>query len=181
MRKRGPLVTFAPPISPILFAIFISTLSVRLNAVSPDLGLALGDRRLTHLAFADDISLVSESHSDMVKLLSVVESWGKDYSMSISYGKSKVISSTDDAVWPVMNIEGAVVGDLEILEYCKYLGVEMSPSPVAVSSKKGEIMVSCLNKFKGICQWFSRYGPDKTTLALAVWNSRAMGSLLFGI
>ena len=101
--------------------------------------------------------------------------------MSISYSKSKVISSTDDAVWPVMNLEGGVAGNLEVLEYCKYLGVEMSPSPVAVSSKKGDVMISCLNKFKGVCQWFTRLGPDKTTLSLAVWNSRAMGSLLFGV
>lgn len=152
-----------------------------LNALAPDLGLVLGDRRLTHLAFANDISLVSESHGDIEKLLTVVESWSTDYSMSISYGKSKVISSMDDAVWPVMNTEGGVSGDLEVVEYCKYLWVEMSPLPVSVSNKKGEVMISCLHKFKEICQWFLRYGPDKTTLALAVWNSRAMASLLFGV
>ena len=150
-----------------------------LNALAPDLGLFLGNRRLTHLAFANDISLVSESHGDIEKLLTVVESWSTDYSMSISYGKSKVISSMDDAVWPVMNTEGGVSGDLEVVEYCKYLWVEMSPLPVSVSNKKGEVMISCLHKFKEICQWFLRYGPDKTTLALAVWNSRVMASLLF--
>ncbi len=81
----------------------------------------------------------------------MVESWSTDYSMSISYGKSKVISSMDDAVWPVMNTEGGVSGDLEVVEYCKYLWVEMSPLPVSVSNKKGEVMISCLHKFKEIC------------------------------
>ena len=56
------------------------------------------------------------------------------------------------------------------LDFYKYLGVEIKPSVIEISSDKSEKIISTTNKFKGAVYSLTRDGPDRVDLALALWN-----------
>ena len=98
--------------------------------------------------------------------------------MSLSYSKCMVLSSHKD-VWEMCS-GGEVVGCLNKVVQCKYLGLEtsLSPSQGALAMRKRAISIG--NRYRAACLRIARDGPDVVDLAMTLWNNVAMPSILFG-
>ena len=60
-------------LSPTLFNIFINDLSTELNSLR--IGITLGDDRISHMLYADDLTLMAENENDLQTLINCVENW----------------------------------------------------------------------------------------------------------
>ena len=60
-------------LSPTLFNIFINDLSTELNLLR--IVITLGDDRISHLLYADDLTLMPENENDLQTLINCVENW----------------------------------------------------------------------------------------------------------
>ena len=111
-------------ISPILFNIYMDTLSIALN--SSGIGGYLGNVFLNHLCYADDLCLISLSSTGMQQLLNICQNYAMDqqllYNGSKSYSlcfKSKSIKITQPSFY--LNLL-----KIPIVENCRYLGITIS-------------------------------------------------------
>ena len=73
-------------LSPTLFNIFINDLSTELNSLR--IGITLGDDRISHLLYADDLTLMAENENDIQTLINCVENWCNKWRMNL---KSKIV------------------------------------------------------------------------------------------
>ena len=64
-------------LSPTLFSIFANDLVAEVNDL--DIGIKVGDRKLSLLLYADDIVLVAESEEKLQSMLDAVHSWCKQW------------------------------------------------------------------------------------------------------
>ena len=72
-----------------LFNIFINDLSTELNLLR--IGITLGDDRISHLLYADDLTLMAESENDLRTLINCVENWCNKSRMGVNHLKSKIV------------------------------------------------------------------------------------------
>jgi len=105
-------------LSPLLFLIFINDLIRELN--DSNLGVAIGNGKLSNLTFADDIALVANNSRDLQALVRIAESYARKWNFAFNTKKCKVL---------VFNRKGAqstIILDndsLEVVREYKYLGV----------------------------------------------------------
>ena len=118
------------PMSPILFNFVIDWALADLN---PRMGYSLGNERINHLAFADDVVLVSES---VIGLQAQVHSFEKHLlgsGLTLNPGKCKSLSNfvvggrckrrNVTSRNPIIKVGGKYVGALGLEETYKYLGI----------------------------------------------------------
>ena len=79
------------------------------------------------------------------------------------------------------NLENVYFDSLKQIDFYKYLGVDINPSPVEISNMKEEKMISTVNKFKCAVYTVTKDGPDMTDMALAFWKTKAIPTMLYGI
>ena len=108
-------------LSPTLFSVFANDLVQEINDL--DLGIEIGDSKVSLLMYADDIVLVASSEEHLQSMLNTLHDWCKRCRVLINTTKSKCMhlrkGRTPQTVFDFK------VGDnsLELVEQYKYLGV----------------------------------------------------------
>ena len=74
--------------SPILFSLFVNGLAREINKRA--VGIAVGDRRVRLLMYADDIALLAETASDLQTMLDVVTTYSRQWRFRVNPKKAKV-------------------------------------------------------------------------------------------
>ena len=110
--------------SPILFSLFVNGLAREINKKA--VGIAVGDRRVRLLMYADDIALLAETASDLQTMLDVVTMYSRQWRFRVNpkKGKSEVMlfgrkPRDRNRKWWLAGVE---IGETEVY---KYLGVEL--------------------------------------------------------
>ena len=137
-------------LSPTLFNIFINDLSTELNSLR--IGITLGDDRISHLLYTDDLTLMAENENDLQTLLNCVENWCNKWRMSVNHPKSKIVHfrkvrvSITDFSFTSQN------KTVDIVQ--KYLGLisgdhlDFKASINEICSQGGRALGACISKFK---------------------------------
>ena len=108
-------------LSPTLFSIFANDLVHEINDL--DLGIVVGDKKVSILMFADDIVLVTDSEDSLQTLLNTLHEWCRRWRVLINTKKSKCIHFRGDRAKRSERV--FKIGDniLETVDQYKYLGV----------------------------------------------------------
>ena len=165
-------------LSAVLFILYLSELSRRMKLSGVGTRLPSGEL-VNVLLFADDI-ILSSSPDDLLLLKGVLELWCKDFRMSVSASKSKIISPSDDLVCVLADLITGESDILELVSNYKYLGVVQHRSPKITSTSKGKSMVSKANSFKDIIIRTSFSFVDKLVAASSIWNNVAVPAIMYG-
>ena len=108
-------------LSPVLFNLYMDNLSSMLNAQSS--GCYIGDVKLNHLMYADDVVVLAPSAKALQALLDVCSDFGIRHDVCYNETKSVVMICRSpllkDAATPDFVLNGA---RLEVVESIKYLG-----------------------------------------------------------
>ena len=75
--------------SPKLFSIYIEELLVKVD--HRELGIYIGNMKISILAYADDILIMVTTKSDLQKQLSTIESYGKKFGIKFNPHKTELI------------------------------------------------------------------------------------------
>ena len=76
-------------LSPKLFAIFVDELLRDLEAT--ELGIKIGETRITAIMYADDLLLITETKTRMKKLLEVTETYGTNHGIKFNPDKTELL------------------------------------------------------------------------------------------
>lgn len=116
--KRGLLQ--GSSLSPLLFNLFINTLSIALAALKTvGLKLPRDDIFINHSMFADDTNLISRCIADMQRLLLICQEWSRSHGIEFAPAKCGVLNNTDDRE-AILRLYEEV---LEDVEFYRYLGM----------------------------------------------------------
>lgn len=136
------------PLSPLLFNLFLASLS-RYLASCPELrGATALSLRLLRLIFADDVAIVTDSPSEIQAALSLVHEWMRAWGLDISVGPSK----TEAQAFPPSAAAAALAAPLPALltadgrsvawvSLYRYLGLSL-PSDLGVSEHMSRVVAS---------------------------------------
>ena len=105
-------------LSPLLFLIFINDLIRELN--DSNLGVDIGEGKLSNLAFADDIALVANSARDLQKLVKIAERYARKWNFAFNTKKCKVLVFNHKGAQPTVTLDN---DRLDVVREYKYLGV----------------------------------------------------------
>ena len=111
-------------LSPTLFGIYINDLVAELN--SYDLGVKLGDIKISILLFANNIVLINDSDINLQKMLNVVNNWCHKWRLTVNKDKTKIVHFRKPQ--QPRNQYGFKYGSdiLEIVDKYKYLGTVLN-------------------------------------------------------
>jgi hypothetical protein len=102
------------PLSPKLFNCLLEYLFKNLNW--KEKGIAINEKWLSNLRFADDVALFSESKDDLLAMIEDLRSISSTAGLEINMDKSKIITNTDEKEYKINATE------IELVEDFKYLG-----------------------------------------------------------
>ena len=105
-------------LSPLLFLIFINDLIRELN--DSNLGVAIGNGKLSNLTFADDIALMANNSRDLQKLVKIAENYARKWNFAFNTKKCKVLVFNRKGAQPTITLDS---DNLEVVKEYKYLGV----------------------------------------------------------
>ena len=185
-------------LSPILFAIYIASLYLKLRATG--LGKKYYIFEMLHyqimiegisllvgliiaiILFADDLVLLAKTKADLDKLLSVCLKYFEDHSLSISRTKTKLMTNSLEGG------EVTFIGDyvespltIENVVCFKYLGVQFNCRPYRLFSDFNATIVKKCESFLYNITSLTKCGPDRSYMALTLWRQIALPSILYGI
>ena len=108
-------------LSPTLFSVFANDLVHEINDL--DLGIEVGDSKVSLLMYADDIVLIASSEEHLQSMLNTLHEWCKRWRVLINTTKSKCMHFRKGRA--PKTLFDFKVGDnsLELVEQYKYLGV----------------------------------------------------------
>ena len=111
-------------LSPLLFNLFIDDLALYIKSL--DLGVEIGEEKLSLLLYADDIILLAESSSDLQLLLNALNDWCGRNHMSVNTEKSNVVHFRQPSTPKTSTVFSFGSGTIETIAQYKYLGVILS-------------------------------------------------------
>ena len=76
-------------LSPTLFSIYINDLAEEINVL--DIGVNMGDFKVSNLLYADDVVIVANNENDLQTMLNTLHSWSKRWAIDINKTKSKIV------------------------------------------------------------------------------------------
>lgn len=140
-------------LSTTLFSIFANDVAAEINDL--DIGIPIGDTKLSLLMYADDIVLMADSEEKLQTMLDTIHNWCKRWRVLINTDKSKCMhfrkGRTERSNFKFM------IGnnELETVSLYKYLGIifheksDFSHSCEALSKGAGRALGSLINKIHG--------------------------------
>lgn len=111
-------------LSPLLFNLFINDLAVYLKSL--DLGISLGDEKISVMLYADDIVLLAESSDELQLLLNALYEWCGRNDMSVNTAKSNVIHFRPNSVSRTDVVFSFGNDAVNVIDRYTYLGVVLS-------------------------------------------------------
>ena len=81
-------------LSPVLFALYTEELAVRVR--ESNLGIRVGNERLSILMYADDIIIMSESSEELQQMLNIVNEYSLDFGVKFGMDKSLIMVLNGD-------------------------------------------------------------------------------------
>lgn len=114
--ERG--VRQGDPLSPRLFIAVLETVISKLNW--KNLGINIKGKYLSHLRFADDIALLTDSHKDLQYMISTLHKASKEVGLEINLNKTKVMTNSSHKPLKLEDIQ------LEYVSDYIYLGKQIS-------------------------------------------------------
>ena len=141
-------------LSPTLYSVFANDLVKEINDL--DIGIQVGERQISLLAYADDICLVANSEDNLQQMLNCVHSWCKRWRVLIYADKSKCMhfrrgrSNRSEYTFKI----GENV--LETTDRYKYLGVifhekqDYSINSEALGKAAGRALGSIISKIHSL-------------------------------
>ena len=161
-------------LSPKIFSLVMSELSFRLLECGA--GYQLDDNSvLPGLLVADDVFLISESPTDLQKLLDVAYSVGVDLGLKFSSDKTRVMKLNDATV------RNWALGPLDVLE-CQeyvYLGVTLE-SNKTIFKKHKDLTIAKANKLCGWVKHIAYRSHNKYLIGRTLWKSVAVPAITYG-
>ena len=122
-------------LSPLLFNVYMDDLSCDLSAEK--IGCNIGGLVINHLAYADDLCLISPSSAGMQKLLNICDQYGKNHDLIYNCSKCLVMCFSPNKVTlrhnPDLYLDST---KLEFVDHYKYLGTQVEANSCAMDIKR---------------------------------------------
>ena len=164
-------------LSPLLFALYISSLGVSLHGMRE--GVNFEGEVISALFFADDLVLISRTkRRGMERMLKAVQRFCVAMHMKLSVEKTIILTSgPQDTTWKVSNNEP----ELEAVISAKYLGINIQVKGRNLIREREVVMISTARKYAHTIMGYSRIGQDKSKIAYLLWERCALPAILYGI
>jgi len=169
-------------LSPLLYAVFTSDLLFELEQSS--LGAFIGSIYCGAPTYADDMTLVSHSPTELQDMLDIVTSYARTWEYSINSTKSQIViccnkpsvrsALSDNFHWSVCD------SVIPIAESTKHLGVLLSSSQSTISRTSGRI-TSSRSAFYALSAAGARHTCINSLTSLQLYKSLSLPILLFGL
>jgi hypothetical protein len=173
-------------LSPILFALFINDLGMKINQLGK--GVKCGNRKVSLLMFADDIVLIADSKEDLEEMLKVTYEYSVKWRFKYNYDKCGVIVFDNDK-----SIKSLAYGKCEKKCTCgyhwkygpnlikemlvyKYLGVELDKC-LSFLDFKTRIMEKARTNMARVWSMGMRTGFLSMKASLNLWESLVRSNL----
>ena len=163
-------------LSPLLFALYIAGLGVKLQLSK--LGIPLGKEVLTGLFFADDLILISKTaRRGMGQLLRMVDRFCKDTDMALSVSKTFMLTTgARNQSWKI----GDSSDTLEESLVAKYLGINIQLRGRNTLQREKD-MVKIGRRHAHAILSLTRVGLDRSKVAWILWETCAVPAMLYGV
>ena len=76
-------------LSPTLFGLYINDLAAEINQL--ELGVNIGDLKISILLYADDIVILANSEQDLQQMLNTLNHWCQKWQLNVNEEKTKII------------------------------------------------------------------------------------------
>ena len=161
-------------LSPLLFALYISGLGIRLQETKR--GIDIGGIHLTGLFFADDLILISRTPiRGMCALLGELNQFCSSMKMTLSVGKSFVLTTGDPGKkWRIGNSEDTLEESLT----AKYLGVNIQLRGRCILRREKDV-VSSARRYAHSIMSLTRAGLDRSRVARILWETCGIPAILY--
>jgi hypothetical protein len=169
-------------LSPLLFNLFINDLVTLITSL--DMGIDIGDEKLSILLYADDIVLLAETESDLQTLLNALNSWCVINKMTVNSDKSNVVHFRPTSV--DRTVETFTCGDevIQIVEAYRYLGLiltehlDYNTMAKNVAASAGRALGLVIAKYKSFGSL--PFGTYTKLFDSMVWSTINYGSAIWG-
>ena len=134
------------------------------------------------LLFADDMVLIAKSRAELQQLLDIVLKYFDDHKLTISTKKTKLMTSTKTS--GVISFLGEYSSSplkVDFVSSFKYLGVTFNSQPYRLFSDFNDLVLRKCETFAHNILSMSKSGPDRSYMALVLWKTVALPSILYSV
>ena len=167
-------------LSGVLFNHYISPISAILNIKCK--GVLFGGRRITHLAYADDLVLVAETEHDMQTALTTAQGKLDQLGLKLNFSKSKILTISNKERqkkdWQIHDAAGKIQGSVKETEEIKYLGISFATKGNTCHARR--LKDSLIGRFCHISA-MARQSMDKPMVMYHLWRSSVKPSVIAGL
>ena len=165
-------------LSSVLFIIYVSELARRIRSSGHGVRLDSGEV-IGILLFADDIILIADNTDSINALRAILEGWCSDFKMSVSIGKTNIITPDQNFICSVSSDGNSESDIIDQVESYKYLGVMQYAETKRTTKHKGEEMLKRAKMYKNVILSTGNFLPDKVKSLSTIWRSIALPGLLY--
>ena len=159
--------------SPILWNVYLKKVIDKLNASK--LGVELGDKTITALAFADDIAVIGQDAKSCKKAIAICVEECEKIGMLVNKKKSKVISGSEIGT----QSETSII-PLEQVESFGYLGAKIRIEPRKLYQPNyGQSCRTKASVYRGSSISLAAHSPDPIMFATRIWSCCAIPAILY--
>jgi hypothetical protein len=169
-------------LSPLLFNLFINDLVTLISSF--DIGIDIGDEKLSILLYADDVVLLAESESDLQALLNALHSWCNVNKMTVNSGKSNVVHFRPPSIDRTAHTFTCGDDVIPVVEANRYLGLiltehlDYNVMAKNVAASAGRALGLVIAKYKSFGSL--PFGTYTKLYDSMVWSTINYGAAIWG-
>ena len=143
--------------------------------------MELGRTSVNHLLFADDLLIVSSGKSsDMNSLLKVTTDYCTQWKLKIAPGKTKILQyGGKKGAWKLPRNPMPGFDIIKEDPLAKYLGIDLEPRSRNYCKRRVLKVLSIARDYATALRHLSTDSLDRVDVALALWKSCALSSILY--
>ena len=136
---------------------------------------------MNHLLFADDLIIVSSGKSsDMNSLLKVTSDYCAQWKLRIAPGKTKILQyGGKKGSWKLPRSPMPGFDIIKEDPFAKYLGIDLEPRSRNYCKRRVSKVLSIARDYATALRHLSTDSLDRVEVALALWKSCALSSILY--